>query len=240
MAKIPEKATIKDRRNLQIKKVSVVIPARNEEKTVAAIVRAFKKSSYTDEIIVVDNASSDKTRQLALEAGARLIDCQLIGYGRAIKEGISHAQNNWIIKADADFEEPKSEWIDLLVKTAERDNALIVKPYWKPNERDPDRVTNFVAKPLLRKLFPELSVIKSPLSGIYLINRGILDISIMKDDFAFTIQVLVMAHQKGIKISQVSFDSIIHNDRNLKHFLSIGEQIMSYLIDTKYSVSNKA
>ncbi|HKX11028.1 MAG TPA: glycosyltransferase, partial [Stellaceae bacterium] len=68
-------------------RVSAVIPALDEEGTIAAVVRAIP-AHLVSEIIVVDNGSTDQTAARAREAGARVVRQPLRGYGRACKAGV--------------------------------------------------------------------------------------------------------------------------------------------------------
>ncbi len=86
--------------------VSVVLPCLNEETTVAACVekarRWFDQSGMRGEVIVVDNGSTDRSREEALLAGARVIDEARRGYGAAHMRGFSEARGKYIVMADAD------------------------------------------------------------------------------------------------------------------------------------------
>jgi glycosyltransferase involved in cell wall biosynthesis len=77
--------------------LSVVIPALNVEETIKNVIAELSKSSAVNEIVVVDNLSSDKTFDLALESGARVILCEKKGMGNTIKMGIKNANNNMTI-----------------------------------------------------------------------------------------------------------------------------------------------
>jgi glycosyltransferase involved in cell wall biosynthesis len=68
--------------------VSVVIPALNEEEPIAGVVRECLTTKIPEEIIVVDNGSSDRTAERACEAGARVVSEPQHGYGRACAAGI--------------------------------------------------------------------------------------------------------------------------------------------------------
>jgi glycosyltransferase involved in cell wall biosynthesis len=67
--------------------VSVLIPALNEEEPIAEVVRAIPRE-MADEIIVVDNGSTDQTAERARSAGARVICEPRRGYGRACRAGV--------------------------------------------------------------------------------------------------------------------------------------------------------
>lgn len=86
--------------------VSVVLPCRNEEGTVGACVtdalRWIAGRGLAGEVIVVDNASIDRSAILARTAGARVISEPRVGYGRALRSGAINARGRVVIVADAD------------------------------------------------------------------------------------------------------------------------------------------
>jgi glycosyltransferase involved in cell wall biosynthesis len=72
--------------------VSVVIPALNEEEPIAGVVREVLGTGIPDEVIVVDNESSDRTAERARGAGACVVTAQR-GYGRACAKGVASISN---------------------------------------------------------------------------------------------------------------------------------------------------
>ncbi|MEY2494751.1 MAG: hypothetical protein QOJ45_1243 [Verrucomicrobiota bacterium] len=69
-------------------RISVIIPALNEEEPIADVVRACLTTGLPDEVIVVDNGSTDRTAERARAAGAKVVAEPAPGYGRACAAGI--------------------------------------------------------------------------------------------------------------------------------------------------------
>lgn len=86
--------------------VSVVLACLNEEATVASCVEKalawFERAGLQGEVVVVDNGSSDRSREEAGRAGARVIDERRRGYGAAHLRGFAEARGDVIVMADAD------------------------------------------------------------------------------------------------------------------------------------------
>jgi len=83
-------------------KVSVVIPAFNEQDCIQYVIEDFKNQKTVHEILVVDNNSKDRTNELAVQAGAMVIKEPDQGYGCAIRRGLDEAQGDIIVMAEAD------------------------------------------------------------------------------------------------------------------------------------------
>jgi glycosyltransferase involved in cell wall biosynthesis len=79
----------------------VVIPAYNEEKSIAHVVRDFRDRVH--EVLVVDNSSRDRTAEVARAAGARVETVKLTGYGDTIRWGLDHAAGDILVVVEADF-----------------------------------------------------------------------------------------------------------------------------------------
>jgi len=78
------------------------MPAYNEEENIAAAVSDFKSIPYVDEVIVVNNNSSDNTKKLALEAGAIVVDERKQGYGYACQRALQEGAGDYIILVEPD------------------------------------------------------------------------------------------------------------------------------------------
>ena len=84
------------------KQVSVVMPAYNEEEYIGNAVKDFKKLKYVDEIVVVNNNSTDRTEEIAKKAGARVVKEERQGYGFACRRAMEEAKGFYIVLVEPD------------------------------------------------------------------------------------------------------------------------------------------
>ena len=84
-------------------KLSIVIPARNEEGSLKILLKKFNKfKKYYKQIIIVDGKSTDRTIQIAKKFGCKIIKQKKLGYGDAIIQGVNHVKTRYFIIFDAD------------------------------------------------------------------------------------------------------------------------------------------
>ena len=93
------------------KKVCVIFPALNEEETIGKVidevpVRQLEESGYKVEVVVVDNGSTDNTREIAEAKGARVILEPSRGKGRAMRTAFKSIEGDFVFMLDADFTYP--------------------------------------------------------------------------------------------------------------------------------------
>lgn len=86
------------------REITVVIPCLNEEEGIGKVLA--KIPDFVDEVIVVDNGSTDGTAEIARSMGAKVIHENVRGYGRAYKTGLLHARGDIIITLDGDHSYP--------------------------------------------------------------------------------------------------------------------------------------
>jgi len=86
------------------RRITVVIPCLNEEKGIVEVLA--RMPSFIDEVIVVDNNSTDRTAEMARSRGARVLHEEVIGYGRAYKTGLFQAKGDIIVTLDGDHSYP--------------------------------------------------------------------------------------------------------------------------------------
>lgn len=92
-------------------KISIILPTLNEEEGIGKTIDAintdyFKQRNWEYEIVIVDGNSTDRTREIAKEKGAKIIIEKRKGYGRAYKTGIPQLTGDIIVTGDADATYP--------------------------------------------------------------------------------------------------------------------------------------
>lgn len=121
--------------------VSVIIPACNEEKRIEQLVRAAR--CYASEVIVVDDGSSDRTGEVAIGTGARVIVQSHRGYIAAIKRGFREARGDVVVTMDADGEH-KAYDIPILLQPIAEGKADLVLGARDRIERVSERFLNWL------------------------------------------------------------------------------------------------
>ena len=97
-------------------RVAAVIPAWNEADTIAGVVGVARDASLVDEVVVVDNASTDATARVASKAGARVVFELEKGKGQAMRAGVAASDADVVVFLDADLLGLTPEHIDDLVR----------------------------------------------------------------------------------------------------------------------------
>ena len=201
-------AGIKTEKPKKYQKVSVIIPAYNEEDTVAQVVEVVKKVSFVDEIIVVNDGSSDNTEGEAIKAGAIVINHETNkGKGEALYTGYQNAECDIIAFIDADIYNLTSKKVEAIIKPILLGKTDITKTKFA---RESGRVTELTAKPLLNFFFPEISF-EQPLSGQFAARKEILKKINFEKDYGVDVGIVIDADVLGISIMEVDIGAIQHD-----------------------------
>jgi len=186
-------------------KVSVILPALNEEQTIANVIDVCKKSSEVHEIIVVDDHSFDNTIVNAKKAGASVILSTKRGKGASMRDGLLVSSGEILTYLDADILKFQDDLIENLTRPIMDDETDFVKSTFK---RQAGRVTELVAKPLLSLLFPEALRFSQPLSGMIAGKKSVFEKVTFEDDYGVDIGILLDMLSLGCRIKEVSIGHI--------------------------------
>jgi glucosyl-3-phosphoglycerate synthase len=169
--------------------VSVCIPARNEASTIGAIVetvvRRFTSKAggidLVDEVVVVDDGSTDDTARVAENAGATVVKGRgdSGGKGGAMKTALQASSGEVVVFLDGDVDPFPEHFVTGLVgPLLVTDAALVKATYVRPLNGVPGeggRVNELAARPIISLLHPELAGILQPLAGETAAPRTVLD-----------------------------------------------------------------
>ncbi len=207
--------------------VSVIIPAFNEDKTVGSVINAVKSLNYIDEIIVVDDGSSDNTAKTAEEAGAKVIQhLKNRGKGSAIKTGFKNSEGDIVVFLDADIENLTSKQVDEIIKPIINGEVDLTKTKFK---REGGRVTELTAKPLLNFFFPEIRF-DQPLSGQFAAKRSFLNNIKLEDDYGVDVGIVLDADVRGMKIKEVDIGKVDHMLSSLHELNIVATEVVRTIV----------
>lgn len=226
--------------------VSVCIPARNEEPTVGAIVgriheRLVSGLGLVDEIVVVDDHSTDRTGVEAAAAGARVVAAAEVltehgrghGKGEALWKSLYASAGDVVVWCDADVRDFDVRFITGLLGPLLTDPSVaFVKGFYeRPDDgqvRGGGRVTELVARPVLTMLFPDLAGVVQPLSGEYAGRREVLEQVPFVEGYGVDIGLLIdIARGFGVgSLAQVDLGQRIHRNRPLHELSPMAAQVL--------------
>jgi glycosyltransferase involved in cell wall biosynthesis len=192
-------------------KISVVIPALNEEEPIAAVVRDCLATGLPAEVIVVDNGSTDRTAERAQVAGAKIVSEPTSGYGRACAAGVRavSADCDIVVFLDGDGSDCP-EFMEQLVQPVVRDEQDFVIGSRTRGKREAGSM-NFqqvfaghVAGAFLRLLY---GVRYSDMCPFRAIRRSALEKLGMKEaTYGWNLEMQMRAARAGLRILEIPVD----------------------------------
>lgn len=211
--------------------ISIVIPAFNEEETIGEVIDIVNINNKNNEIIVVNNCSTDNTEQIAKQRGARVVSCNDKGKGNAMKAGLFAATNEIVVFLDADVLNYNEDIIKLLTDPIINDDIDFVKSTF--DRESGGLVTEIAVKPLLDILFPNLYKFSEPISGMIASKKSLLEKTDFESDYGVDIGILLDMAKMNAKIKEVNIGSIInmsHKAKNNQVMRNMSIQIMKSII----------
>jgi glucosyl-3-phosphoglycerate synthase len=216
--------------------ISVCLPARNEASTVGAIVREIRSElagsdALVDEVVVLDDGSTDATAAAAHAAGATVVaEADVLpeagpgsGKGNALWKSLHACRGDLLCWIDADLAHFRAETVARLVEPLllDPDTLLVKAAYTRSFAGAPTgggRVTELVARPLVSLLFPKLADIAQPLGGEYAARREALEVLPFVEGWGVELGLLidVVARFGRDAVAQVDLGVREHRNRPLR------------------------
>jgi glucosyl-3-phosphoglycerate synthase len=222
--------------------ISLCLPARNEAATIGPLVAAGVAVPMVDEVVVIDDGSTDDTAAVARAAGARVVaEASILpgagpgaGKGNVLWKSLYECSGEIICWIDADLRNFRGEYIErLCTPLLADDDVMFVKAnYMRSFEGAPTgggRVTELVARPLLSLLFPKLTDIAQPLGGEYAARRAALEVLPFVEGWGVELALLVDVVERFGRdaVVQVDLGTREHRNRPLEELAPQARAVMA-------------
>src|SRR6185436_12716172 len=187
-------------------KITVVIPCLNEEQGVEMVLR--KMPDFVDEVIVVDNGSTDRTSDVARTFGAKVIREDERGYGRSYKTGFSQATGDVIITLDGDHSYPPDAISYLLEAFLHLDVDFLNASRFPVRDRAAmsfkHKIGNLILSLAMSLLY--FTWVRDSQSGMWVFRRSILaDMNLVADGMAFSEEIKIEAlKHRSVRFAEIS------------------------------------
>ncbi len=186
-------------------KITVIIPCLNEEQGIERVLT--RMPDFVDEVIVVDNGSTDRTSDVAKSFGAKVVREDVRGYGRAYKTGFSQATGDIIITLDGDHSYPPDAISYLLEAFFHLEVDFLNTSRFPVRERAAmslkHKFGNLILSLGMSILY--LKWVRDSQSGMWVFKRSILkDMNLVSDGMAFSEEIKIEA----LKNSRIRFEEI--------------------------------
>jgi len=210
----------------EVSKITVIIPALNEEKAIGRVVRSIPKEQlnkmgFSVQTLVIDNGSEDRTAEIARMSGAEVIFEPRRGYGRAYKAGFANAIGDLIATVDADMSYPANDIPKLAKLLIEEDLDFVTTNRFSYMDPDAMSLRNIIGNVILNLVTRLLYGIdlKDSQSGMWLFKRALLDRLICKSDN--------MSFSQEIKLDAIYYNKCRWQEVPIRYRCRVGEQKLS-------------
>jgi glycosyltransferase involved in cell wall biosynthesis len=188
-------------------KTSVIIPAFNEERSIARVIDAIPRNAV-ECVIVADNGSTDRTADVASAGGATVVSEPRRGYGSACLKALKSLpeRTEVVVFLDGDYSDHPEELLDLLQAMQEQNADLVIgSRVLGRRERgsltQQQRLGNWLSTRLIRWLYGFSYTDLGPFRAIRIGALKRLDM--VDRDYGWTVEMQVKAVQRGLKIVEI-------------------------------------
>jgi len=228
--------------------VSVCIPCRDEAATIGPLVSVIRAElmgpgGIVDELIVLDDRSTDDTARVAAHAGARVVSIDDVhaahgaghGKGNALWATLLVSHGDFVVWCDGDVTTFEPDWVvRMLSPLLDDDSVALVKAlYHRPTRYGGGgRTTELVARPLMSLYFPELTGLAQPLSGEYAGRRSVLEQIEFVEGWGVEMAMLIdICRMNGPEaIAQVDLGTREHRNRSLQSLSVQAAEVMATML----------
>ena len=191
--------------------LTIIIPTINEEKAIGKVIKEIplkilEKNNYKTEILIIDGASTDNTKQIAEQLGATVITEKRKGYGRAYKTGFKKANGDIIVTADGDHTYPMKS-IPALLETLKKDNLdFITTNRFKHRDKKSVSTLHLIGNHILTTATQLLfnTKLKDSQSGMWVFRKKILTkLTLTSDGMPFSEEIKIEAYKKRLKCKEI-------------------------------------
>lgn len=220
--------------------LTAVVPALNEAKTVNKVIDELLKLNEINEIILVDDGSTDNTKE---KIKKYLKDPRFVyikhsknkGKGTALKTGIDKARNEIILLLDADLQNINTQKLRKIITPVLANEVDLSRAGFRLAR---GRVTEIAVKPMMKILFPGV-YFDQPISGQVCAKKSFLETLDLEVKWGVDIGILLDAIQAGQRIVEVDIGELIHKGRPDKEKAEMAEQVMETMIKKAGLIQHK-
>lgn len=198
-------------REMKHPSICIILPTLNEELTIGKVIdeiprQALESEGYHVDVVVVDGNSSDRTREIAQEKGARVITESRKGKGRAVRTALEVAKADFIFVLDADYTYPAS-YIREMLHILRRGCPVVIGSRLKGQReseaiRRPNVVGNFLLTLMANVLYR--TKISDLCTGYWGLRGEVIpNLNLSADGFQFEAELFTQLVKRGYRIAEV-------------------------------------
>lgn len=226
-------------------KVTVVIPALNEEKVIGETTKLIKdkevvarEAGFEFEILVVDNGSTDATAEEAVKAGAKIVLELNKGYGSALRAGFNAAEGDVIVMGDADLTYPLEDFVNFVrpifdenidVMNGNRYHSSVEKGSLKLLNKYGGRFLSITGNLLFG------TKLRDWYCGMKAFKKDTLKTMDLKSDgWELALEILIKSKLRGLKVKQVDIDYRVRGGQSKLNVVRDGLRSFNFILKSYF------